>query len=52
MINKVNQFGVKTAEGVNYTGDSATSILDSAQNNNINFEYSCKNGQCGVEIVF
>ncbi len=39
---------IKTLEGLVLKGDSEISILDSALRSQVNFEYSCKNGQCGA----
>ena len=39
---------IKTLEGLVVKGNRDTSILDSALRSQVNFEYSCKNGQCGV----
>jgi len=39
---------IKTTENIVFTGNVDTSILDSALSQSHVFEYSCKNGQCGV----
>lgn len=39
---------IKTLEGLVVKGNRDTSILDSALRSQVNFEYSCKNGQCGA----
>ncbi|MBN4060621.1 2Fe-2S iron-sulfur cluster binding domain-containing protein [bacterium AH-315-I20] len=39
---------IKTKEGIVLEGNSTVSILDTALQNKHIFEYSCKNGQCGV----
>ena len=39
---------IKTIENKEFEGDIEQSILDSALNVNLVFEYSCKTGQCGV----
>jgi len=39
---------IKTTEDIVFTGNVDTSILDSALSQGHVFEYSCKNGQCGV----
>lgn len=39
---------ISTLEGVCFSGGAESTILDSAQRANVNFEYSCKNGQCGA----
>lgn len=39
---------VKTTEGKEFVSESSMSILDSALGAGFIFEYSCKNGQCGV----
>lgn len=39
---------IKTVEGISLKGNIKESILGSAQKNNLHFEYSCKNGQCGI----
>jgi len=39
---------IKTLDGLDLKGGSETSILDSALRSQVNFEYSCKNGQCGA----
>lgn len=39
---------IKTLENKIFECDSGMSILDSALNKKLTFEYSCKNGQCGV----
>lgn len=44
----MNENIIKTLENLNFKGDINTSILDAAQSHDINFEYSCKNGQCGA----
>ena len=44
----MNQYTIKTLEGLEFQSDINLPILDVAQKQGINFEYSCKNGQCGV----
>jgi len=39
---------IKTQEGIEFEGSDASSILESALHSSHAFEYSCKNGQCGV----
>lgn len=39
---------VKTTENIVFESSETESILDSALNRNLVFEYSCKTGQCGV----
>jgi len=39
---------IKTLENIGLNGNTEQSILDSALNAGHCFEYSCKNGQCGV----
>jgi len=39
---------IKTRKGIVLDGNSEVSILDAALQNKHIFEYSCKNGQCGV----
>lgn len=39
---------INTTEGIEFDTDNKVSILDSALSSGYVFEYSCKNGQCGV----
>lgn len=39
---------ITTVEGKQFTSDSDQSLLDAALKSSLIFEYSCKNGQCGV----
>ena len=39
---------IKTLEGIKLEGSGVSSILESALHSGHAFEYSCKNGQCGV----
>jgi len=39
---------IQTTEGISFEGHDEISILDSALSSGHVFEYSCKNGQCGV----
>ena len=39
---------ISTTENNSFSGNHGQSILDSALNNNLNFEYSCRTGRCGV----
>lgn len=41
-------FQIATVEGKEFVSLNGHSVLDSALNSGLAFEYSCKNGQCGV----
>ncbi|MDG6773627.1 FAD-binding oxidoreductase [Thiomicrorhabdus sp. ZW0627] len=44
----MSSFLIKTTYGNTFSSIQGGSVLDSALKNNLVFEYSCKNGQCGV----
>ncbi len=39
---------IKTVEGVELKGERTKSILDTSLLAGVNFQYSCRNGQCGI----